>query len=74
MLAHLDYLISKSNVMRHYVSIFLAISILHVNKRMLITKKDSHVRVLHYITFDAEGTGFEPADTLRYRQFSKLLV
>ena len=22
----------------------------------------------------AEGTGFEPADTLRYRQFSKLLV
>ena len=67
-------IISKPNVMHHYIGIFLVISVLQVNMHTLITKKDSLLRVLHYITLDAEGTGFEPADTLRYRQFSKLLV
>ena len=36
-------------------------------------KKDDHLVVWNFALF-AEGTGFEPADTLRYRQFSKLLV
>ena len=45
--------------MRHYVDVFLAISVLQVNMHTLITKKDSQLRVLHYITLDAEGTGFE---------------
>ena len=52
-------IISKRNVMHHDVSLFLAISVLQVNMHTLITKKDSLLRVLHYITLDAEGTGFE---------------
>ena len=36
-------------------------------------KKDDHLVVWNFAQ-KAEGTGFEPADTLRYRQFSKLLV
>ena len=41
-----------------------------IKNKKQTTKKSS---AQHY-TLKAEGTGFEPADTLRYRQFSKLLV
>ena len=37
-------------------------------------KTDDNSRLLCILLIQAEGTGFEPADTLRYRQFSKLLV
>ena len=37
-------------------------------------KIDDRLVVYSAKRFIAEGTGFEPADTLRYRQFSKLLV
>ena len=39
----------------------------------LINKKKSDLLVTHQFQL-AEDTGFEPVDTLRYRQFSKLLV
>ena len=48
---------------------------------IVIALYDSHIkkqttigRLFCNIALKAEGTGFEPADTLRYRQFSKLLV
>ena len=52
-------IISKRNIMHHYIGIFLVISVLQVNSHTLITKKRLALRVLHYITLDAEGTGFE---------------
>ena len=39
-----------------------------------ITKKRTEIPRSQQNSKKAEGTGFEPADTLRYRQFSKLLV
>ena len=39
-----------------------------------INKKKTTKWSSEILLIQAEGTGFEPADTLRYRQFSKLLV
>ena len=41
------------------MNLFLVISTLQVNLHYANNKKRLAVRVLHYITFDAEGTGFE---------------
>ena len=40
----------------------------------LHNKKKTTIWSSEILLIQAEGTGFEPADTLRYRQFSKLLV
>ena len=41
------------------MDLFLVISTLQVNLHYANNKKRLAVRVLHYITLDAEGTGFE---------------